>query len=147
MEKSRKHLLTVAVEDYFHSAALNPLIPSHHWKRFESRVPDNTRRALDMLERHGARATFFVLGWIAEQMPEVVREIVDRGHEVASKGYLHEPLQQMTRREFRDDLLRARDVLERATGRAIVGHRVAQGSIGLDDLWALDTMAANGFVY
>ncbi|MCG8591451.1 MAG: glycosyltransferase [Proteobacteria bacterium] len=144
---ARRHLLTVAVEDYFHATALNPLVPDAHWRRFESRVAANTRRALELLASHDQRATFFVLGWVAEQSPEIVREIVDRGHEVASKGYRRRAPGQMTREEFREDVQRAREALEHATGQRVFGHRVAQGSLGLDDLWALDILAEEGFRY
>ncbi len=142
-----RHLLTVAVEDYFHATALGPLVPKAQWRRLESRVEENTRRALELLDAYDLSATFFVLGWVAEELPEMVREIEAHGHEVASKGYLHRNLGTMTRAEFRDDLLRAREVLEAATGNRVLGHRIAQGSLGLDDLWALDILAEEGFRY
>src|SRR3990172_4990420 len=113
----RRHLLTVGVEDYFQATALNYLIPEHQWKRFESRIAANTTRALDLLDEHRMRATFFVLGWIADEMPEVVREIAARGHEVASKGYYHHSIEQLSRNGFREDLLRTREALEKACGK------------------------------
>lgn len=143
----KQHLLTVAVEDYFHATALHPLIPSRHWSRLESRVADNTRRALDLLDEYDVRATFFVLGWIAERQPEIAREIVARGHEVASKGHAHRSLHEMSRQEFRDDVCHARDVLEDAIGERVLGYRVPEGSFGLEDLWALRVLAEEGFQY
>jgi len=143
----RRHLLTVAVEDYFQTIAFRNLIEPRHWYRFESRVELNTRKALDLLDEFGVKATFFALGWVADQMPEVIRSIADRGHEVASKGYYHRTIQEMTPGEFREDLLRAREALERASGQRVVGHRMARGRLGPSDLWALDVLADLGFAY
>ena len=146
-QRSRKHLLTVAVEDYFHAVAFSGLIDSSHWYRFERRVERNTRRTLDLLDEFGVKATFFTLGWVADEMPEILREIVERGHEVASKGYFHRTIQQMTPGEFREDILRSRDAIERATSTRVVGHRIARGHLGPADLWALDILAEEGFAY
>jgi polysaccharide deacetylase family protein (PEP-CTERM system associated) len=146
-EARRSHLLTVAVEDYFHATALNPLIASHHWTRFESRVAENTKRALDLLDEFDLRATFFVLGWVAEREPGIVAEIVQRGHEVASKGFHHRSLHQMSRNEFREDAIRSRTAVEQAASRPVLGYRVPQGNFGLDDLWALEVLAEAGYAY
>jgi len=143
----RSNLLTVAVEDYFQAAALNPLVSPKQWTFLDSHVEENTRRTLDFLDRFGHHATFFVLGWVADRMPGLVREIADRGHEVASKGYLPMGLHEMSRNTFREDVLKARACLERATGREILGHRVAKGHLTADDLWALDILAELGFSY
>ena len=143
----RNHLLTVAVEDYFQTIAFRKLIEPRHWYRFESRVERNTRKALDLLDEFGVKATFFALGWVADQMPEVIRDIAERGHEVASKGYYHRTIQEMTPAEFREDLLHARDALERASGQRVIGHRMARGRLGPSDRWALDVLAELGFVY
>jgi len=143
----RRHLLTVAVEDYFQTVAFRNLIEPRHWYRFESRVERNTRKALDLLDEFGVKATFFALGWVADQMPEVIRGIAERGHEVASKGYYHRSIQEMTPGEFREDLLRAREALERASGQRVIGHRIARGRLGPSDLWALDVIAELGFAY
>ena len=143
----RQHILTVVVEDYFHSTALNPLVPTHQWKRLESRVETNTRRALKLLAEHNIEATFFVLGWVADEMPEIVHEIVAAGHEVASRGYYHRALPQFTKAEFREEVVRSKEALERASGKRVIGHRVSQGNLGLDDLWMLDILAEEGFLY
>ncbi len=97
----QRHLLTIAVEDYFQAVAFRKLIASSQWYRFEQRVERNTLRTLDLLDEFGVKATFFALGWVADEMPEVLREIAARGHEVASKGYYHRTIQEMTPPEFR----------------------------------------------
>lgn len=144
---SRRHLLTVALEDYYQVGAFNRLIQHGHWYRFETRLAKSTRRTLDLLEHHGVQATFFVLGWVAEHLPELIREVADRGHEVASKGYYHRNLSKMTPGEFRDDLARAREAIERAAGTRVVGYRMADGWFGPQDLWALDVLAEAGYEY
>lgn len=147
-QKSQKrNILTIAVEDYFQATALKPLVKEKQWGFMESRVEINTRRTLDFLDRFGHTATFFVLGRIAEELPELIREIVDRGHEVSSKGFEPLDLHEMSRNEFRDDALRARTALENATGVQVLGHRIAKGHLGTDDIWALDTLAELGFAY
>lgn len=99
-----------------------------------------------MVEAFGVRATFFVLGWVAEKLPDLVREIAARGHEVASLGYDHRTIQELRPPEFRADLLRARDALERVTGLQVLGHRVPH-YLGPDDLWAIDILAEEGYAY
>ena len=146
-DQRRHHILTVAVEDYFQAAALRGTVTPRQWSRFERRVERNTRAALDLVEASGARATFFVVGWIADQMPELIQEIVRRGHEVASKGYHHRPIREMTPEQFREDLLRSREAIERASGLKVLGYRIARDSFGLEDLWALDVLAEEGFAY
>lgn len=144
---SRRHLLSIVVEEPFQGTALNHLVPASHWSRFESRVVANTERALALLDAHGARATFFVLGWIAERLPELVRTIVDRGYEVASKGYHHFPLEQLTREQFRDEVVRSRDAIERASGQRCLGFRLPRGALRAEDAWVLEVLAEEGFVY
>lgn len=143
----RTHLLTVVVEDYYQHSAFNRLIQPSRWRRFETRVERNTDRALDLLNQFGLRATFFTIGWIAEEMPEVIRKVADRGHEVASKGFFHRTLRQMDPAEFREDLLRSREAIERASGRRVLGYRVARGTFTPADTWALDILAEEGFAY
>ena len=111
------------------------------------RVEANTRKALDLLDEYGVTATFFVLGSIADEMPELVREIADRGHEVASKGYFHRSIRHFSREEFREDLLRSREALEKASGCSVKGFRIGHRWFGPDDMWALDVLAEEGFAY
>lgn len=144
---ARRHILTVAVEDYYQVGSFNRAVQRGQWHRFESRVVRNTKRTLDLLDEHGVHATFFVLGWIADEFPELVREIADRGHEVASKGYWHRSIREMTPEEFREDLRRSREALEQASGRRVMGYRVAHDWLQPEDLWALDVLAEEGFHY
>jgi polysaccharide deacetylase family protein (PEP-CTERM system associated) len=147
LPRGERHLLTVVLEDYFQVAPLAGVIPTGQWYRFETRVERNTNKALDLLDEFGIKATFFVLGWIADEMPELVRRVAARGHEIASKGYYHRSLRQLGREEFRDDLVRSREALERAGGSAVIGYRIAHGWFAPQDLWALDVLAEEGFAY
>jgi polysaccharide deacetylase family protein (PEP-CTERM system associated) len=142
-----RHLLTVVLEDYFQVAPLRQVIPTRRWSRFETRVERNTGKALALLDEFGIKATFFVVGWIADEMPEVVRRVASHGHEIASKGYFHRGIRQLGREEFRDDLLRSREALERAAGARVLGYRIAEGWLAPQDLWALDVLAEEGFLY
>lgn len=141
---SRTHLLTFALEEYFNN--FDRLIDRAHWPRFERRVEHGTTRVLDLLDAYDQRATFFCLGWIAEQLPELVAEIARRGHEVASKGYGQRALTNLTPGEFRDDLARARDAIEDVANTRVLGYR-APGWMGVNDHWALDVLAAEGYAY
>ncbi|HWM92643.1 MAG TPA: glycosyltransferase [Thermoanaerobaculia bacterium] len=143
---SDRVLLTVGVEDYYQVGSFEGLIHRENWYRFETRIARNTRKALDLCDAFGIRATFFVLGWVADAMPEVVREISQRGHEVASGGYWHRTIRQMTPAELREDLRRSREAIERATGLRVLGHRVPH-FLRPADLWALDIVAEEGYVY
>jgi len=141
------HVLTVALEDYFHVGAFNRLIQRGQWYRFERRLEQSTERTLDLLDEYGVHATFFVLGWVADQVPELVRQVASRGHEIASKGYYHRNVQQLTPGEFRDDLARSREAIEHAGGQRVVGYRVADRWFRPADLWALDVLAEQGYEY
>ncbi len=146
-QPQRQHLLTIGLEDYYQVGAFNRLIQRGEWYRFESRLERNTHRVLELLEAHGQHATFFVLGWVADAMPELVAEVAAQGHEIASKGYYHRSIRGMTPGEFREDLARARDALQRASGQRILGYRVADDWFGPEDLWALDVLAEQGYEY
>jgi polysaccharide deacetylase family protein (PEP-CTERM system associated) len=142
-----RHILTVAIEDYYQGATFNRLIPRARWHRFESRLVRNTQTTLDLLDEYKVRATFFALGWVADAVPELIREVVARGHDIASKGYFHRAIREFSRDEFRDDCARAREALERASGRSIDGYRVAQRWLKPEDLWALDVLAEEGYKF
>ena len=145
--KSNRHLLTILVEDYFHVGAFENLIQQRNWQNFEPRYEQNTLKTLDLLDRYGAKATFFVLGWIAERNPSLIREIVSRGHEIASRGFYHRSLNNLTNEEFREDLRRTNRVIEAACGQKVVGYRAAEKlRIGKDD-WVLGVLADEGFAY
>ncbi len=142
-----RHLLTIGLEDYYQIGAFNRLIQRGEWYRFEARIERTTARTLDLLDECGVRATFFCLGWVADQLPELVRQVAGRGHEIASKGYYHRSIRQMTPAEFRDDLARAREALQRASGQRVLGYRVADEWFAPADLWALDVLAEQGYEY
>lgn len=139
--------LTIDVEDYFQVWALSPHIARSRWDEMPCRVERNVERLLQLLEEHGARATFFTLGWIAERYPGVVRSIVAAGHELASHGYSHSRANEQTPAEFAADIARAKAVLEDIGGTAVHGYRAPSFSIGKSNLWAFDAIAAAGYRY
>jgi polysaccharide deacetylase family protein (PEP-CTERM system associated) len=139
--------MTVDVEDYFHVSALASAAPRDSWDSFESRVVANTDRLLLVFAEHGVTATFFVLGWVADRHPALVRRIASAGHELASHSYWHRLVYEMTPAEFRDDLRRARRAIEDAAGVAVSGFRAPSFSITQQSLWALDTLIEEGYSY
>ncbi len=147
IQTTKKHLLTVLVEDYFHVGAFENLIQQRNWSRFEPRYEQNTRKTLDLLDELNTKATFFVLGWIAEQNPKLIREIVSRGHEVASRGFYHRSLKNLTSEEFREDLRRTNHALEDAGGQKVIGFRAAEKLNYETDAWIFDVLAEENFVY
>lgn len=136
---------TVDLEDYFQVSAFDRAVRRDDWPSFDRRVVANTRRMLDLLDRHAVRATFFVLGWIAEREPDLVREVRDRGHEIASHGYEHRLVYDQSPDDFRRDVRRSRDLLERLTGSPVVAYRAPSFSITKKSLWALEILAEEGF--
>jgi polysaccharide deacetylase family protein (PEP-CTERM system associated) len=142
-----KNALTVDVEDYFHVSAFANNVNKKDWDFFEPRIEGNTHRLLDIFSHYGARATFFVLGWVAERYPQLVKEIVARGHEVACHGYDHQLIYEQTPEQFRSETVRALRILEDMSGVPIYGYRAASFSITEKSLWALDILAETGFTY
>ncbi len=143
----RRHILTVNLEDYFQVGAFQRFVQPDQWQRYESRLIDQTNRTLYLLDEFQAKATFFVLGRVAEAWPELIRTIAERGHEIASRGYAWRDIRNLTPEEFRDDLARARAAIERASGRRVLGYRTAEGWFHPSDLWALDVLAEQGYAY
>lgn len=139
--------LTVDVEDYYHVSAFETVVHRDSWNRFESRVENNTLRILDLLDEYGAKATFFILGCVAECHPGLVQAIQQRGHEIASHGYSHRRIYTQTREVFREETRKAKKIVEDIIGRAILGYRAASYSITEESLWALDILAEEGFRY
>ena len=139
--------LTIDVEDYFQVSAMAPYIRRDEWDSRECRVERNIERILALLARHDIRATFFTLGWIAERYPQLVRQIVDQGHELASHGYGHQRASDLSRDAFRDDIVRAKQLLEDIGGVAVQGYRAPSFSIGAGNLWAFDSLQAAGYRY
>lgn len=142
-----RNALTVDVEDYFHVAAFSRQIDTATWDRFPLRVERNTHRLLDLFAERSIRATFFVLGWVAERCPSLVRMIVDQGHEVACHGYSHQLIYEQTPAVFRKETARAKACLEDQAQRPVLGYRAASYSITKRSLWALDILAELGFIY
>ena len=147
MTVSATNALTVDVEDYFHVAALAPNIHRDSWASRESRVVGNTQKLLAIFEQFDVRGTFFVLGWVAERHPQLVRDIAARGHEIACHGYSHRLVYEQSPEEFYAETLRAKNLLEEITGSAVVGYRAASYSIVRESLWALDILVELGFAY
>ena len=141
------HGFSVDVEEAFHSATFSQRYPEEQWQSLPSRVVDQTARLLDLLARHGAHGTFFVLGWVAEQHPELVRRIAAAGHEVASHGHTHQLVYELGPDAFRQDVRRSKRAIEDALGGAVIGHRAANFSITPRSLWAIDILADEGFEY
>jgi polysaccharide deacetylase family protein (PEP-CTERM system associated) len=139
--------MTVDVEDYFQVSAFDGIVSRSRWDAFESRVSRNTDRLLELFDRASVRSTFFVLGWVAERFPSLVRRIADLGHEVASHGYNHQLLYTLTPGQFREDVRAARTAIEDAAGVPVVGYRAPSYSVIASSLWALDVLIEEGFTY
>lgn len=139
--------LTVDVEDWFQVQALASHVDRDSWDLQVRRVENNTNRILDLFAQTGVSATFFTLGWVAERHPALVRRIVDEGHELASHGLSHVPVREQTAATFRDDIRRAKALLEDTGGVAVNGYRAATFSIGADTPWAFDVLAEEGHSY
>lgn len=139
--------LTIDVEDYFQVSAFAPYIRRSEWDARECRVERNVGRILQMLDERGVKATFFTLGWIAERYPQLVRRIVEGGHELASHGYGHERASDLSHEAFAQDVGRAKKLLEDIGGQAVIGYRAPSFSIGTGNLWAFDTLARAGYAY
>lgn len=139
--------LTIDVEDYFQVSAFAPHIPRSDWPTRECRVERNVDRILAMLDQHESKATFFILGWIAERYPELIRRIVAEGHEVASHGYGHERATDQTAAAFFADINLAKLILEDLVGQEVKGYRAPSFSIGQNNLWAFDCLERAGYHY
>jgi polysaccharide deacetylase family protein (PEP-CTERM system associated) len=142
-----RNVLTVDVEDYYHVSAFESVVRYETWEQYESRVEKNTYHILDVLERYQTKATFFVLGWVAERHPQLIREIAQCGHEVASHGYSHKRIYTQTPEQFRAETQRSKKLLEDTIGQAVQGYRAASYSITAKSLWALDILIEEGFLY
>jgi polysaccharide deacetylase family protein (PEP-CTERM system associated) len=139
--------MTIDVEDYFHVSVFDGVVPRHQWDGLESRVCANTERMLEILDERNVRATFFILGWVAERFPGLVRRIAWAGHEIASHGYAHRLVYDQTPAAFRDDVRRAKALLESTSGAPVIGFRAPSYSITPRSLWALDILIEEGYAY
>jgi polysaccharide deacetylase family protein (PEP-CTERM system associated) len=142
-----RNALTIDVEDYFQVSALAASFPRAEWSSVPCRVEQNVDRILDLLADRGVVATFFVLGWIATRYPQLVRRIIDDGHELASHGYGHERASAMTPEAFRTDITRAKTLLEDISGMTVLGYRAPSFSIGTSNPWAHQVIAEAGYRY
>lgn len=139
--------MTVDLEEYFQVSAFEQHIRRAQWERLPGRVERNTDRILELFDNHGVCATFFVLGWMAQHYPGLVRRLADLGHEVASHGFSHVRVNGQSPTEFRQDVVRSKKSLEDLTGREVMGFRAASFSIGLSTLWAVDVLLEAGHRY
>jgi polysaccharide deacetylase family protein (PEP-CTERM system associated) len=139
--------MTIDVEDYFHVSVFDGTFPRHEWVQLESRVSANTERLLSIFEEQGVRATFFVLGWVADRFPALVERIAALGHEIASHGYAHRLVYDQTPGSFREDVRRAKALLEDVSGRPVFGFRAPSYSVTPKSLWALDILIEEGYRY
>ncbi len=143
-----KNYLTIDVEDYFHVTAFENEIKFEDWGNCKSRVVDNTKKLLEILSSAGeTKGTFFILGWVAEKHPEIVKEIDANGHEIACHSYRHRLVYSLSPDEFRSDLLKAKNILEDIIGKKIIGYRAPSYSITNESIWAFDIIEELGFKY
>ena len=145
-----KNILTVDVEDWYHICDIEHILPPSRWDQCESRVLGNVEKILALFSRFKARATFFVLGYVAERTPEVVKIIHHEGHEIASHGFGHLQVYKQNREEFLNDLLRSKKLIEDIIGERVIGYRAPEWSIckgKRDSFWALDLLVQHGFLY
>ena len=147
MNKDICNAMTVDVEDYFHVSAFENTINRSDWDKLPVRVEKKTYELVDLFEKHNVKATFFVLGWVAERYPELVRKIVDSGHELASHGYGHERVTELTPAQFRQDVDRSKKFLEDLSGVQVKGYRAPSFSINDSNKWVFDELKSLGFIY
>lgn len=142
-----RNVISVDVEDYFHVEAFSAVVPRERWDSYPCRVEANTYRVLDLLDETGVRGTFFILGWVAERYPSLVRAIVARGHEPACHSYWHRLIFTLTPDEFAEDTRRAKECIEQAAGAKVLGYRAPSFSVTPRSVWAADVLAEAGFHY
>jgi polysaccharide deacetylase family protein (PEP-CTERM system associated) len=139
--------ITVDLEDYYQVSAFAHDVSIDRWDSFVSRIENNTARLLSIFDDLGTRATFFTLGWVAKKYPRLVREIAERHHEIACHSNVHRSVNAMALKEFRDDSMQAKRLLEDVTGMPVRGYRAPSFSITGDSLWAFEVLAELGFSY
>jgi polysaccharide deacetylase family protein (PEP-CTERM system associated) len=141
------NVMSVDVEDYFHVSTFARTVERASWDRMESRVVANTKRLLELFQEFQVHGTFFILGWVAERHPALVRDIAAGGHEIASHGYGHQLIYEQTADVFREDVRRAKHMLEDAAGVEVQGYRAPSFSVTCRSLWALDILIEEGYRY
>mgnify|MGYP006273649183 CR=1 FL=1 len=140
-----QNYLTIDVEDYFQVLAFADMVSTSDWESMEQRVYNNTQHILRLLKKYRVHATFFIVGWIAEKHPDVVRAIAADGHEIGCHSYWHRPVYELTPEAFREDTLKAKQALEKICGKAVTAYRAPSYSITKKSLWALDILKEAGF--
>lgn len=131
------NIMSVDLEDYYCD------LPFSEWAKYESRVTKNTKMILEMFEKHDVKATFFVLGYIAEKHPDLIKEISELGHEIASHSYAHIDLRKVTKEQFEEDFLKSKNILEKITGKKVEGFRAPFFSINKNNYWVFDILSKN----
>lgn len=139
--------LTIDFEDWFCAKNLSSVILYENWKSCELRIAENTKRLLDVFDKNKVKATFFVLGWIAERVPDLVKFIAESGHEIASHGYSHISISILEKSEFEKDIRKALYIKKEIVKKDIIGYRSPSFSITRNTLWAYKTLSENGFKY
>lgn len=140
-----RHALSFDVEDYFHPSEVQKSIPRGRWDELPPRVERSTQALLEILARHRVRATFFVLGWVAQRHPDMVRQIAAAGHEVGCHSYAHQLVYELSPKQFREDTLRAQTAIEHACGVRPHSYRAPSFSVTRESYWALEILAECGF--
>jgi polysaccharide deacetylase family protein (PEP-CTERM system associated) len=141
------NVITVDVEEYFQVEAFSGFINKEDWEKYPNRVEEQTDRLLDLLDSYGIKGTFFILGWLAERNPSLIKKIHDAGHEIASHGFEHTMITNLTREEFRKDIRRSKNILEKIIGTEIKGYRAPTFSIVKETGWAYEILLEEGFQY
>jgi len=146
-EKILRNVVSVDVEDYFHAETFSGVVDRARWDSYTSRVEPNTRRLLESMAALNIHGTFFVLGWVAERFPALVREIAAGGHELACHSYWHRLIYKLEPADFKEDTRRAKDIIEQIAGQAVTGYRAPTYSVIDSSVWALDILTELGFTY
>lgn len=146
-QKERINAMTVDVEDYFHVSAFDSVIDPNEWSNITPRVGDNTHRLIDLFNENNVKATFFTLGWVAKHCPDVIKRIVDEGHELASHGTNHRRNTAMTKEQVFQDIKESKDILEQTSGKPIIGYRAPSFSIDKTNEYVFDILVELGFKY
>ena len=142
-----RNAFSVDVEDYFQVLAFEPVIHRRDWPAYELRVRRNVDRVLELLESSGIHGTFFILAWIAEREPQMVRQIADAGHEIASHGCMHDRVTTLTPAQFAQDIRHSKNLLEDLSGQQVIGYRAPSYSINHTNQWAFPELREAGYLY
>ncbi|MBV9483067.1 MAG: DUF3473 domain-containing protein [Acidobacteria bacterium] len=142
-----KNVISVDVEDYFQAESFAEIVDRSRWNTYTSRVDANTRRLLELFDERGVQASFFIVGWVAERFPQLIRDIAAAGHELGCHSYWHRLIYKLTAEDFREDTHRAKSTIEQIAGTQVLGYRAPTYSIVSQSLWALAILVELGFSY